>query len=364
MKEREELDQASLSIDAYDFHLPEEQIAQEPAQTRDSSRLMMVPRDQHTSHHNFTDILELLPPKALLVLNDTKVVPARLQAHKESGGAIELLRVPDPENKKLDQARFMARGRLKRPGIKILIGENALELVSKDEDGTVLLKTVSGQSIDSILDNYGAIPLPPYIHRPEGPNEKDNQRYQTVFAAAPGAAAAPTAGLHFTDQLLNQLRDGGIDIAKITLHVGPGTFMPVRVDDIREHKVLAEPTEISDETAHMVNRARYDKRPIIAVGTTVVRTLEGAASRVAEGTDIEPGWRREDMVVIPGHSFRVVNGLITNFHLPKSSLLLLVSALVGRVRLLKAYEEAVREGYRFYSYGDAMYLPPSNWPNP
>ena len=176
----------------------------------------------------------------------------------------------------------------------------------------------------------------------------------------PGAAAAPTAGLHFTDELLEKVSDRGIDIAKITLHVGPGTFMPVRVQDIRDHQVLAEPTEISAPAAEMLNQARRDGRPIIAVGTTVVRTLEGAAHRVAEGQDIEPGWRREDKVVIPGHRFQIVKGLITNFHLPKSSLLLLVSAMVGRQRLLDAYERAVREGYRFYSYGDAMYLPPSD----
>jgi len=254
----------------------------------------------------------------------------------------------------------MARGRLKRAGIKILVGQSILELISKDSDGTVLLQNTGPESISEILEQEGAIPLPPYIHRPDGPNDLDDQRYQTVFAQEPGAAAAPTAGLHFTQEMLESAARSGIDIAKITLHVGPGTFMPVRVDDIEDHSVLAEPAFISPDTAETLNQARRDKRPIIAVGTTVVRTLEGAAYRVGEGEDIEAGWRQESKVIIPGHKFRMVRGLITNFHLPKSSLLLLVSAIAGRIELLKAYEEAVNEGYRFYSYGDAMYLPPSD----
>jgi S-adenosylmethionine:tRNA ribosyltransferase-isomerase len=353
------LAEAEASIEAYDYALPEGLIAQEPSAERDLSRLMVLPRQGPVEHRSFSSLRELLPPDAVLVLNDTRVVPARLEAKKETGGAIELLRIPDPSLDDPRQGRFMARGRLKRPGIKIHVGGWTLELIEKDVDGTVLLQSTTNQSITELLESHGSVPLPPYIQRPDGPSDLDSKRYQTVFAREPGAAAAPTAGLHFTEELLRDLSAAGIDIAKITLHVGPGTFMPVRVENIRDHTVLAEPAEISDETAAMLNSARKRRRPIIAVGTTVVRTLEGAAYRVGEEDDIQAGQYTEDTVIIPGHHFRMVQGLITNFHLPRSSLLLLVSAIAGRARLLEAYSEAIKADYRFYSYGDAMYLPPS-----
>ncbi|MBR58635.1 MAG: tRNA preQ1(34) S-adenosylmethionine ribosyltransferase-isomerase QueA [Myxococcales bacterium] len=346
------------TLDAYDYDLPDELIAQCPSEHRDASRLLQVPRTGDIRHGTFSDLADSIPPNAVLVVNDTRVVPARAYARKESGGQIELLRIPEPTKADPAEGRFLARGRLKRPGIKLHLGEDVLEFVRREPDTSVVLRSLSRPNIDSIFQDQASIPLPPYIRRPDGPTAEDNARYQTVYADEPGAVAAPTAGLHFTPDLMGRLINKGVDIVRLTLHVGPGTFLPVRTDDIREHRVLAEPCKISEDFAAQIREAKRAGRPIIAVGTTSVRALEGAALRAAPGTLLAEGTVDEDLVIIPGHTFRIVDGLITNFHLPRSSLLLLVSAFLGRQRLLDAYAEAVMHGYRFYSYGDSMFIPP------
>ncbi len=348
-------------LDAYDYVLPEDLIAQYPSEHRDASRLLQVPRAGAIRHGTFSDLAETIPNGSVLVINDTRVVPARAYAHKASGGQIELLRIPDPTATDAAEGRFLARGRLKRPGIKLHLGEDVLEFVRRESDSSVILRALSRPSLDSIFQDQATIPLPPYIRRPDGPTQEDRIRYQTVYANEPGAVAAPTAGLHFTPELLDRLTQKGVEIARLTLHVGPGTFLPVRTDDIREHRVLAEPCQITAEFATRIREAKSAGRPIIAVGTTSVRALEGAALRASPNTLIADGSTKESLVIIPGHDFRVVDGLITNFHLPRSSLLLLVSAFLGRQRLLDAYAEAVMHGYRFYSYGDSMFIPPEGF---
>ncbi len=346
--------------EAYDYPLPPEAIAQLPAPRRDGSRLLALTGDG-LEDHLFTALPELLPEGTLLVQNDTRVVPARLYGEKETGGRVELLRIPDPDFEAqgpTPRARFLARGKLNRPGIRVRVGAALLTFCGRDPDGSAIFELTDGPPLDRLLDTLGSLPLPPYIARPEGPNARDAERYQTVYAAAPGAVAAPTSGLHFTPEVFAALARRGVEVARLTLHVGPGTFQPVRHRDVREHRVLAEPATIPAPLVEAIVRARGRGAPVVAVGTTVVRALEGAALRSPDPTLPAPGAHREDLVIIPGHRFRVVDGLLTNFHLPRSSLLLLVSALAGRERVLQAYAHAVATGYRFYSYGDAMLITP------
>ncbi|HEV7786401.1 MAG TPA: tRNA preQ1(34) S-adenosylmethionine ribosyltransferase-isomerase QueA, partial [Thermoanaerobaculia bacterium] len=290
----------------------------------------------------------LLRPGDLLVLNDTRVIPARLFGRRAGWpGKMELLLVERLGEREWDA--LVKPGRRARPGTVIELEERlTAEVVLKREDGRHLLRF--SEPVEPHLERLGHVPLPPYIHRPDTP--EDRERYQTVYARSPGAVAAPTAGLHFTEKLLEEIAAAGIEIARVTLHVGIGTFKPVTVERIEDHRMERERYEIGDEAAEAIRRARKQSRRIVAVGTTVVRTLESAA-RVGRG-EVLPGAASTGIFITPGYDFQVVDVLLTNFHLPGSTLLMLVSAFAGRERVLAAYEEAIQKGYRFYSYGDAM----------
>ncbi len=334
----------------FDYDLPAERIAQHAA-PRGDSRLMVVAAQGEARHLSIADLPELLEPGDLLVVNDSRVLPARLFAHRRPGGGkVELLLV-----ERLAPRRWTALarpGRRLRPGSVLEVpggDEPALELEveSVDEDGLYRLR--GDRPLGPVLDRHGHVPLPPYIERPD--TLADRERYQTVFARTPGSIAAPTAGLHFDDRLLAELDRRGVEICSLTLHVGPGTFQPIRGDRVDEHRMAEERFEVTAEAAEQVNRTRARGGRIVAVGTTVVRTLETVASG---GGRIAAAAGRTGLFIRPGHRFRVVDLLLTNFHLPRSTLLLLVCALGGRERILAAYREAVAAGYRFYSYGDAM----------
>jgi len=354
-------------LSAYDYHLPEENIAQHPADRRDQSRLLVLDCVADTmAHLRFVDIIELLRPGDLLVANNTRVFPARLFGRKETGGKAELLLLHYPETREapsgsdcMHAAEVLAllkSSKRPRPGSRLFFGSELQALVLElFEDGKVRLdlrfSLPEGQNLADLLARYGQMPLPPYIKRPRGTTGEDFERYQTRFAASTGSVAAPTAGLHFSDELLAAIRGHGVAMAAITLHVGYGTFAPVRTDNILDHKIHAEFIQIPAETALAVNRAKEEGRRVWAVGTTTARALEFCAD--GQGT-VKPFRGPCDLYIIPGYRFRVVDNLITNFHLPQSSLLFLVSALAGRERILNAYARAVASGYRFFSYGDAM----------
>ncbi|MFH7319818.1 tRNA preQ1(34) S-adenosylmethionine ribosyltransferase-isomerase QueA [Desulfurivibrio sp. D14AmB] len=347
----------SFSLTDYDYDLPPELIAQRPAANRDASRLLVLDRSRGTlADRNFPALLQLLSAGDLLVFNDTRVFPARLLGRKESGGRIELLLLEYPQP--LAESDFTAWGLLKsskgpRLDQRLLFGDELQAKVAEVGEGgkvRVILRC-GGEGLDACLGRHGRMPLPPYIRRGEAETAADRRRYQTVYAAVTGAVAAPTAGLHFTRELLAAIAAKGVGLARITLHVGYGTFAPVRAEDIREHAIHAEHFAISEENAGLVNRTRAAGGRIWAVGTTSVRALEAAAD---PGGLVRPGggWCR--LYIYPGYRFRVVDNLLTNFHLPKSSLLFLVSALAGRERIMAAYAHAVAQRYRFFSYGDAM----------
>ena len=355
------------NIDSYSYHLPAEQIAQQPAQKRDSSRLLSL--DCATGNVEdlvFSDIVDFFSPGDLVVVNNTKVFPARVQGRKESGGKVELLILEYPQcaaddGGKVDTAiqRVEVVGLLKsskRPkvGQKILFAENfEAEVLDFLTAGKVRLQLCYSGDLDQLLDQHGQMPLPPYIKREGRGEETDKQRYQTVYAAETGAIAAPTAGLHFTDELLAQITAKGVAVAGVTLHVGYGTFAPVRVQDIRDHVIHSEFLTVTADTARKVNQVKENGGRVWAVGTTTVRALEFAADE--EGMLHEnQGWC--DLYIYPGYRFKVVENLITNFHLPGSSLLFMISALVGREKILSCYRHAVADQYRFFSYGDAMVI--------
>jgi S-adenosylmethionine:tRNA ribosyltransferase-isomerase len=350
-------------LQAYDYDLPEERIAQEPAARRDHSRLLVMDsRSGLTFDRRFPDLLEHLAPGDTLVLNDTKVFPARLLGHKETGGKAELLLLEFPRPMAAPAGNWqqaVAGGLIKaskrpRPGSIISFGEHLQARVEEVlPAGRAQVRLLYRGDLHELLERHGRIPLPPYIRRGEGESAADRQRYQTVFAASPGAVAAPTAGLHFTDQLLAAIRGKGVRIGRITLHVGYGTFAPVRVEDIRRHQIHAEYLTVSEQTAQLVNETRENGSKIMAVGTTTVRGLEFAADGNGRLQAAE-GWC--DLYIYPGYRFKVVDNLVTNFHLPRSSLLFMVSALAGRERILQGYRQAIALGYRFYSYGDAMVI--------
>jgi|WetSurMetagenome_2_1015567.scaffolds.fasta_scaffold83941_2 S-adenosylmethionine:tRNA ribosyltransferase-isomerase len=347
------------NIEDYDYDLPQDLIAQVPSSTRDSSRLLVVDRTTSGfSGHNFYDLPSLLKTGDLLVVNNTKVVPARLFGKKESGGQIEVLVLDHSVETVQSGARWCLLKASKRPKIgSRLFFENKVSGIVEDarEDGLTLISFHGPQAIDSLMEEKGIMPLPPYIRREDhdGLSSLDRERYQTVFAEKKGAVAAPTAGLHFTGGVIKRLREAGVEIAELTLHVGHGTFRPVRVENIREHSLGEETYIIEPETAEAVNRAKEEKRRVIAVGTTVVRTLESAVDLKGE---ITTGIGRTGLLITPGFRFRAVDGIITNFHLPKSSLLFLVSAFGGYELIKEAYKVAVEKRYRFYSYGDAMMI--------
>lgn len=330
----------------FDYELPDDRIAQEPA-PRGESRLLVFDERGRDRHRHVRDLPSLLQPGDLLVLNDTKVIPARLLGHRAGAGEgrIEILLVEKIQDR--EWAALVRPGRRVRPGTELVFENLTAEVTEKRPDGRVRLRFA--EPVEAHLDRLGHVPLPPYIHRPDEPAHRE--RYQTVYARQPGAIAAPTAGLHFAASLLEEIGAAGIGIARVTLHVGIGTFKPVTAERIEEHRMESERYEIGEDTAEAVRRTRARGGRVVAVGTTVVRTLESAA---AGGGVVRPGAGSTDLFITPGFPFQVVDVLLTNFHLPRSTLLMLVSAFAGRERVLAAYKEAIREGYRFYSYGDAM----------
>ena len=351
-------DPRDLQLSSYDYQLPQERIAQAPAEPRHSARLLMVPQATQgldgVRHGMVWDLLEELQPGDLLVVNDTRVLKARLKVRRSGGGLSELLVLePRGEGRWLCLARPAKR---MRPGDVLSIDGTSISLTVLDEDSASGGRLVQfptdcrdAETIETLLNQCGEVPLPPYIDRHD---RDDADRYQTRYAERPGAVAAPTAGLHFSDELLAGLQRKGVDLARITLHVGLGTFRPVETEDLTQLKLHNEWIEVSAAVVEAIQRCRGR---VIAVGTTCVRALEGAAQQ--NGGVLQPFTGPVNLVIQPGYRFRVVQGLITNFHLPKSSLLLLVSALIGREKLLRLYDEAIQKQYRFFSYGDAMWIP-------
>ena len=342
-------------LSSYDYLLPEGCIAQNPAEPRDHSKLLVIANK--VEHRHFYDLDQILQPGDLLVLNNTKVIPARLYGHKATGSKVEVLLLEERSHN--CWLALVKPGRKLQPGARIEFTSNAgtsgLSAVVMDRDeasgGRILEFTVEGcRSLLEVVDDYGHMPLPPYIT--ESTAEAD--RYQTVYAETLGAAAAPTAGLHFTPELLDRLAAKGIDRAFVTLHVGIGTFRPVEVEDITQHEMHGEWIEVPPETVDKIQQTKARGGRVFAVGTTSVRSLEGAASSGA----LQPYCGKTNMFIYPGYKWRVVDGLVTNFHLPKSSLMMMVSALIGRGRLLDVYAEAIQNDYRFFSFGDAMLILP------
>jgi S-adenosylmethionine:tRNA ribosyltransferase-isomerase len=331
----------------FDYDLPVESIAQEPV-PRGESRLLVLDAEGSDRHRQVRDLPKLLRAGDLLVLNDTRVIPARLFGQREGGGGgrMEVLLIEKAGD--LEWDALVRPGRRVRPGTVLRFEELTAEVMDKREGQSPRYGLRFSEPVEPHLDRLGHVPLPPYIRRPD--READRERYQTVYARNPGAVAAPTAGLHFTEAILEEASFAGIGVARVTLHVGIGTFKPVSAERVEDHRMDRERYEVSEEAAETIRRTRKNGGRIVAVGTTVVRTLESAAS---EG-EVRPGGGSTELFITPGFRFRAVDVLLTNFHLPRSTLLMLVSAFAGRERVLAAYEEAVREGYRFYSYGDAM----------
>lgn len=342
-------------MDLHDFYydLPDELIAQDPLADRSSSRLMLLDKNTGEIEHKiFHDITDYLKPGDCLVINDTKVIPARLIGEKVgTGAAIEVLLLQRKTDLKDTWEVLVKPGKKAKPGTKISFGEGRLvaEVLDIVEEGNRIIQFTYDGIFEEVLDELGQMPLPPYItHKLE-----DKNRYQTVYARHEGSAAAPTAGLHFTNELLEKIQAMGVDIARVTLHVGLGTFRPVKVENILEHHMHSEFYMVDEEAADKINNARKNGGRIISVGTTSTRTLESVA---AEDGAIKPcsGWTQ--IFIYPGYKFKVIDCLITNFHLPESTLVMLVSALAGRENVLRAYETAVQERYRFFSFGDAMFI--------
>ena len=345
------LNENEMKVTDYYFDLPQEQIAQDPLEDRSSSRLLVLDKETgEYSHHVFREITEFLKPGDCLVLNNTKVIPARLFGEKEGTQAkIEILLLKRKENDVWET--LVKPGKKAKVGTKIIFGGGLLvgEVIDIVEEGNRLIQFTYEGIFEEILDQLGQMPLPPYITH----QLKDKNRYQTVYAKYDGSAAAPTAGLHFTPELLQQVKDMGVDIAEVTLHVGLGTFRPVKVDNILEHHMHSEFYMVTQEAADKINNAKKNGHRVICVGTTSCRTIESAADENGMLKE-SSGWT--EIFIYPGYQFKVLDCLITNFHLPESTLLMLVSALAGREHVLAAYEEAVKEGYRFFSFGDAMFI--------
>lgn len=358
--------QQDLSLTAYDYTLPPENIAQHPADARENSRLLILHRKTNIREHTkFHQIIDLLNPGDLLVVNNTKVFPARLLGHKESGGKVEVfllsypLEQPTENNERHASVTALIKSSKRpKPGSNLVLAPDlSATVIELLDDGKVKIELHYPADIDltSILERYGQVPLPPYITREEGSTEEDRKRYQTVYAQNPGAVAAPTAGLHFSKELLQSIKEKGIETTQITLHVGHGTFSPVRCEDITQHDIHEEYISVSKESADKINQVRKQGGKIWAVGTTTVRTLEFMAD---QNGNIQSGYGWCKLYIVPGFQFKIVDNVITNFHLPESSLLFLVAALCGRETLLETYTEAIQTGYRFYSYGDAMAIIP------
>jgi S-adenosylmethionine:tRNA ribosyltransferase-isomerase len=340
-------------LSAYLFELPEELIAQRPLEERSSSRLLHVPAAGDFAHRQFRELPELLEAGDVLVVNDTRVVPARLHGHKaESGGKVEVVLCRQEGD---EWIALVGANKKIKPDLRIVFGGDDPDALffatvlgpAEGEPGAFRVR-FDGDPI-RYAQHFGHIPLPPYVKRDD--DDDDKERYQTVFADRAGAAAAPTAGLHFDDDVLAALEDKGIDVVRVTLHTGPGTFLPVRTDDLDEHVMHKEPWWVSEEAAARLNRARDEGKRVVAVGTTAVRTLEASWD---EG--FQAGQGLTDIFIRPGYRFRAIDALVTNFHLPESTLVVLVAAIAGRERVLAAYAEAIEERYRFFSYGDASFF--------
>jgi S-adenosylmethionine:tRNA ribosyltransferase-isomerase len=360
--------EATHLLEAYDYHLPPEQIAQYPIPQRDQSRLLVLDTATTASpaHCRFSDILSYLRAGDLLVVNSTKVFPARLSGYKQTGGKVELFLLEFPRSAPtgiaaVNLGEAVATALIKsskrpHPGSLLLFSDRLSARVNSYEaDGkarvSLLFDKDHSHSLETLLEKHGQVPLPPYINRPHGSEGEDSHRYQTCYASQTGSVAAPTAGLHFSDDLLAAIKQKGVEVVEIVLHVGYGTFAPVRTTDIRNHIIHSEMVEVSSQTAATINRVKAAGGRIWAVGTTTVRTLEFTANQQGQ---VQALTGPCDLYIYPGYQFRVVDNLITNFHLPKSSLLFLVSALAERRSILDAYNLAVASGYRFFSYGDAM----------
>jgi S-adenosylmethionine:tRNA ribosyltransferase-isomerase len=344
-----------VRTELFDYHLPPDLIALRPPAHRDGGRLLVLdPSSGGVNHAAIADLPNLLPPDALLVANDTRVIPARLHGRRPTGGRVEVLLV-EPQNGDRGSCSWTCLARANRPfrpGDRIDLAGLDAEVAERGERGELTL-TFDGdaEAVRRHLDERGEVPLPPYIRRE--PIAEDRLRYQTVYSRHEGSVAAPTAGLHFTDELIERIRAAGCEFVFVTLHVGPGTFRPIASERLDEHRMDAERYHVPAATAEAIVRAREQGREVIAVGTTVVRCLESCGR---ESGGIAAGEGSTDLFIAPGFEFRVIDGLLTNFHLPRSTLLCLVSALAGRERILEAYAAAVRERYRFYSYGDAMLI--------
>lgn len=340
-----------LKKEDFFFNLPEDQIAQDPLEDRSSSRLLVLNKNTgETSHHVFREIPDFLKSGDCLVINDTKVIPARLIGEKEStGGKVEVLLLKRKENDIWET--LVKPGKKMKPGARVSFGGGLLkgQVVDVVDEGNRLIQFEYQGIFEEILDQLGQMPLPPYItHQLE-----DKNRYQTVYAKHSGSAAAPTAGLHFTPELLEKIKEMGVEIAHVTLHVGLGTFRPVKVENILEHHMHSEFYRIEASEAEKINRAKDSGHRVICVGTTSCRTIESAADETGHLKE-SSGWT--EIFIYPGYQFKILDCLITNFHLPESTLIMLVSALAGREHVLSAYEEAVEKGYRFFSFGDAMFI--------
>lgn len=340
-----------MKVSDFDYYLPEELIAQHPTPVRDQSRLLVYHRESKKIEHRiFCEIKEYLMPGDCLVINDTKVIPARLYGVREDTGAkIELLLL---EKKNKDQWQALVKpGKRVKIGSRLVFGNGILKGQAIDilEDGSRIIEFDYEGIFEEILDQIGIMPLPPYIHE----KLEEKERYQTVYSKYAGSSAAPTAGLHFTKELLENIEKMGVKIARITLHVGLGTFRPVKVEDVKEHKMHYETYNVSQEAADTINQCRKNGGRIIAVGTTSTRTLESVAD---DKGIIHPGSGKTDIFIYPGYTFKGIDGLITNFHLPKSTLIMLVAAFIGKDEVLNVYKKAVEERYRFFSFGDAMLI--------
>ena len=340
-----------MRTDDFDFELPEELIAQTPIKNRDQSRMLVLDkRTGEIEHKHFNNILDYLNENDVLVLNDTKVMPARLYGQKEETNAlIEILLLKEKTNNTWEC--LVKPAKRVKIGTVVNFGDGILkaECIEIKDEGTRVFKLIYDGILYEILDKLGEMPLPPYIHE----KLEDKDRYQTVYAKNIGSAAAPTAGLHFTKELLEKVKEKGITVLYITLHVGLGTFRPVNVEDVTKHKMHSEFYMMNKETAEILNKAKKNNQRIISVGTTTTRTLETIMSLYDEFRECS-GWT--NIFIYPGYEFKAIDGLITNFHLPKSTLLMLVSALAGKDKIMKAYHEAVKEKYRFFSFGDSMFI--------
>lgn len=342
-----------LQLSDIDFELPNGLIADRPLEDRSASRMLLVDRLANTfQDKHFLELSELLKPGDLIVFNNTKVFPARLFGKTETGAQIEIFLV---EAVKENIWKALARpGKRLKPGRLVTVSDDLKATVlEKSDDGSVLFAFSFTGDLYTLLETHGKTPLPPYIKRDRNDIDTDRERYQTVFAKDRGAIAAPTAGLHFTPAILSALKDRSIDSTEITLHVGYGTFEPIRVDDLKDHRVLSERFTITEKAAEKLNRAKAEGRRLIAVGTTTTRTLE---YQISVYGDFRAGSGKADLTILPGHRFSAIDGLLTNFHLPKSSLLVLVSAFAGNELIMNAYKHAVEQRYRFYSYGDCMLI--------